>query len=170
MPTEIVQLLGFDGPNLRGPQPGVFLKLRADKDRSRRLKNALKDGAQSAGMVMGYLEIDSLAEGDSYIISATFTTPTPAIGVELARYVVEGLNAKEAGDEEWDAEVPLWELQKRRRADRDVVRRERAARCLRSHGIEGPAPHAVTELHLAVVPEHRRDAACGRLGGDLECR
>jgi hypothetical protein len=117
MPTEIVQLLGFDGPNLHGPQPSVFLKLRADRDRSRRVKNALKDGAQGAGMVMGYLEIDSLAEGDSYIISASFTTPTPAIGVELARYVVEGLNAKEAGEEEWDAEEPLWELQKRRRAE-----------------------------------------------------
>src|SRR5262249_43785081 len=39
------------------------------------------------------------------------------IGVELARYVVAGLNAQEAGDEEWDAEGPLWELQKRRRAE-----------------------------------------------------
>jgi hypothetical protein len=117
MPTEIIQLLGFDGPNLHGPQPGVFLKLRADKDRSRRVKDALKDGAQSASLVMGYLEIDSLAEGDGYIISASFTTPTPAIGVELARYVVEGLNAKESGDEEWDAEGPLWELQRRRRAE-----------------------------------------------------
>ena len=117
MPSEIVLLLGFDGPNLYGPQPGVFLKLRADKDRARRVKAALKDGAQSAGMVMGYLEIDSMAEGDGYIISASFTTPTPQIGVELARYVVEGLNAQEAGDEEWDAEGPLWELQKRRRAE-----------------------------------------------------
>ncbi|HEU5101625.1 MAG TPA: DUF4938 domain-containing protein, partial [Roseiflexaceae bacterium] len=117
MPTEIVQLLGFDGPNLHGPQPGVFLKLRADKDRSRRVKDALKDGAQGAGMVMGYLEIDSVAEDGGYIICASFTTPTPAIGVELARYVVDGLNAEEAGDEEWDAEGPLWELQKRRRAE-----------------------------------------------------
>jgi len=117
MPTEIVLLLGFDGPNLYGPQPGVFLKLRANKDRSRRLKAALKDAAQSAGMVLGYLEIDSVVEGDGYIISAGFTTPTPAIGVALARYVVEGLNAKEAGDEEWDSEGPLWELQQRRRAE-----------------------------------------------------
>jgi hypothetical protein len=117
MPTTIIQLLGFDGPNLHGPQPGVFLKLRADKDRSRRVKDALKDGAQSAGMVMGYLEIDSLAEDGGYIISASFTTPTPVIGIELARYVVERLNANEAGDEEWDSEGPLWELQKRRRAE-----------------------------------------------------
>ncbi len=117
MPTEIIQLLGFDGPNLHGPQPGVFLKLRADKNRAQRVKDALKDGAQGAGMVMGYLEVDSAAEDDSYIISARFTTPTPAIGVELGRYIVEGLNAQEAGDEDWDAEGPLWDLQKRRRAE-----------------------------------------------------
>jgi hypothetical protein len=117
MPTTILHLLGFDGPNLHGPQPGVFVKLRADRDRARRVRDALKDGAQGAGMVMGYLEVDSAAEGDGYIIKASFTTPTPAIGVELARYVVDGLNARDAGDEEWDAEGPLWELQKRRRAE-----------------------------------------------------
>jgi hypothetical protein len=117
MPTEIIQLLGFDGPNLHGPQPGVFLKLRTDKNRALRVKDALKDGAQGAGMVMGYLEVDSVADDDGYIISARFTTPTPAIGVELGRYIVDGLNAKEAGDEEWDAEGPLWDLQKRRRAE-----------------------------------------------------
>lgn len=117
MPTTIIQLLGFDGPNLHGPQPGVFLKLRADKNRARRVKDALKDGAQGAGMVMGYLEVESEPEDDGYIISAGFTTPTPAIGVELGRYIVEGLNAQEAGDDDWDAEGPLWELQKRRRAE-----------------------------------------------------
>jgi hypothetical protein len=117
MPTTIIQLLGFDGPNLHGPQPGVFLKLRADKNRAQRVKDALKDAAQGAGMVLGYLNVESVADGDGYIITAGFTTPTPAIGVELARYVVEGLNAKEAGDEDWDAEGPLWDLQKRRRAE-----------------------------------------------------
>jgi hypothetical protein len=117
MPTEIIQLLGFDGPNLYGPQPGVFLKVHSDKDRSRRLKDALKDGAQSVGLVLGYLEVDSAVAGDAHLITASFTTPTPAIGVELARYVVAGLNAREAGDEEWDAEGPLWDLQKRRRAE-----------------------------------------------------
>src|SRR5689334_6116262 len=110
MPTEIIQLLSFDGPNLHGPQPGVFLKLRADKNRAQRVKDALKDGAQGAGMVLGYLAIDSVADGGGYIITASFTTPTPAIGVELARYIVDGLNAREAGDEEWDAEGPLWDL------------------------------------------------------------
>ncbi|MBK9710026.1 MAG: DUF4938 domain-containing protein [Kouleothrix sp.] len=117
MPTEIIQLLGFDGPNLHGPQPGVFLKVRSDKDRSRRLKDALKDGAQSVGMVLGYLGVETEPGGGGYIIGASFSTPTPAIGVELARYIVEGLNRKEAGDEEWDAEGPLWDLQKRRRTE-----------------------------------------------------
>jgi hypothetical protein len=117
MPTAILQLLGFDGPNLHGPQPGVFVKLRADRDRARRVRGALKDGAQTAGIVMGYLEVDSAAVADGYIITASFTTPTPAIGMDLARYVVDGLNARETGDEEWDAEGPLWDLQKRRRSE-----------------------------------------------------
>jgi hypothetical protein len=117
MPTEILQLLGYEGPNLHGPQPGVFLRLRSDRDRGRRLRDALKDGAQSVGMVLGYLEVDVATAGDEYTISADFTTPTPAIGVELARYVVEGLNRGEAADDEWDAEGPLWDLQKRRRAE-----------------------------------------------------
>lgn len=110
-------MLGLEGPNLHGPQPGVFLQIRSDKNRARRLKDALKDGAQSVGMVIGYLEVDTQPERDGYLIGATFTTPTPTIGVALAHYVVEGLNRQEAGDEEWDAEGPLWDLQKRRRAE-----------------------------------------------------
>jgi hypothetical protein len=117
MPTEIIQVLGLAGPNLYGPQPGVFLKLYSDKNRARRLRDALKDGAQSIGMVLGYLETDSQPQGDGFVLTANYTTPTPAIGVALAHYVVEGLNRQEAGDEEWDAEGPLWELQKRRRAE-----------------------------------------------------
>src|SRR6266542_1169480 len=117
MPTELVHVLGLAGPNLYGPQPGVFLKIHSDKDRAHRLKDALKDGAQSVGMVIGYLELNTQPQPDGFVISANFTTPTPAIGVALARYVVEGLNRQEAGDKEWDAEGPLWDLQKRRRAE-----------------------------------------------------
>lgn len=117
MPIEIVRLLGFEGPNLHSPQPGVFLQVRTNKDRSRRLQEALKDAGQGIGIVIGYLDINAEREGDQYLISASFTTPTPKIGIELARYVVTGLNAKEAGDEEWDAEGALWDLQKRRRAE-----------------------------------------------------
>jgi Domain of unknown function (DUF4938) len=117
MPTDILQLAAFDGPNLYGSRPGVLLRVRSDKDRTARIKNALKDGAQSVGMVLAYLEVWSEPADSGYTISANFSTPTPAIGVELARYVVVGLNAREAGDEEWDAEGPLWDLQKRRRAE-----------------------------------------------------
>jgi hypothetical protein len=117
MPTEIVQLLGYDGPNLHGPQPSVFLKIRSERDRARQLRDALKDAAQTIGMVLGSLEVDSAPAGGEYAIAASFTTPTPALGVELARYAVEALNRAEAGDEEWDAEGPLWDLQKRRRAE-----------------------------------------------------
>jgi hypothetical protein len=117
MPTEIVRLLGFEGPNLYGPQPGVFLQLRADVDHSRRIKAALKDGGQRVGMVIAYLDVTAAPAEGGYLISATFATPTPQIGVELARYVVAGLNAAETGDEAWDEEGPLWALQKRRRAE-----------------------------------------------------
>src|SRR5689334_14418537 len=117
MPIDIIQLIAFDGPNLYGPRPGVLLRVRSDKDRGARIKNALKDGAQRVGMVLAYLDMASEPADGGYLISANFSTPTPAIGVELARYVVAGLNAKAAGDEEWDAEGPLWDLQKRRRAE-----------------------------------------------------
>lgn len=117
MPTTIIRLLGFDGPNLYGPQPGVFLQVSANKDYGPRMRNALKDGALSVGMVVGYLDVTSKARAEGYLISVSFTTPTPAIGVELARYVVAGLNARESNDEDWDAEGLLWDLQKRRRAE-----------------------------------------------------
>jgi Domain of unknown function (DUF4938) len=117
MPSNIVQLSAFEGPNLYGPRPGVLLRVRSDKDRAQRLKAALKDGAQSIGMVLAYLDVASQRDASGYLISVNFTTPTPSIGVELARYVVAGLNAREAGDEDWDAEGPLWDLQKRRHAE-----------------------------------------------------
>jgi hypothetical protein len=117
MPTDILQLAAFDGPNLYGPRPGVLLRVCSNKNRTARIKNALKDGAQSVGMVLAYLDVWNEPDGEGFIITANFSTPTPAIGVELARYVVVGLNAREAGDEEWDAEGPLWDLQKRRRAE-----------------------------------------------------
>jgi hypothetical protein len=117
MPLEILQLLGYDGPNVHSPQPGVFLKVGSDKDRGRRLRDALKDGAQSVGMVLGYLQVETERVGDRYIIGVGFTTPTPPLGVALAQHVVEALNHALAGDEEWDAEGPVWDLQKRRRAE-----------------------------------------------------
>ena len=117
MPTEIIQLTAFDGPNLYGPSPGVLLRVYSDKNRAARIKGAFKDGAQGIGMVLAYIEVSGEPTDGGFTISAHFSTPTPAIGLELARYVVVGLNAREAGDEEWDSEGPLWDLQKRRRAE-----------------------------------------------------
>ena len=117
MPTEIIRLRGYDGPNLYGPQTSVVLQVRSQKDRSKRIKNVLKDGAQSIGMIIGYLDVETEQQHEDYIITAHYVTPTPAIGVALARYVVDGLNAKEAGDEEWDPEEPLWDLKQRLRAE-----------------------------------------------------
>lgn len=115
MPIEIIRLLVFDGPNFAGPRPGVLLGVRSDRDIAGKLRAALKDGGQSAGLVLGYLEVDSAPAGRGQHIAASFATPTPALGAELARYVVAGLNAVEAGDDTWDPDEPLWQLQRRRR-------------------------------------------------------
>lgn len=112
---EITQLLAYDGPNVFGPQPGVLLRARCDRDRSRRLKAALKDGAQSIGLVIAYLEVTIAADTDGVDICATFATPMPQIGKELAAYIVAGIAAEAIGDEEWDRDAPLLEMQQRRR-------------------------------------------------------
>jgi hypothetical protein len=117
MPTEILRLLAFEGPNIVGPQPGVLLQARCGRDRSARLRAGLKDSAQGAGIVIGALEVSAAPLGEGKLLTASFSTPTPALGAAVARYVVEGLNAHEAGDETWDAEGLLWDLQKRRRAE-----------------------------------------------------
>jgi hypothetical protein len=117
MPIEIIRLLAFEGPHMLGPQPGVLLEVRAARDLRARLRSALKDAAQSAGVVVGALEVGTLPEAGAYTVSASFTTPTPALGAAIARYVVDGLDARERGDDSWDAEGLLWELQRRRRAE-----------------------------------------------------
>ncbi|HWQ12251.1 MAG TPA: DUF4938 domain-containing protein, partial [Roseiflexaceae bacterium] len=117
MPLEIIRLLAFQGPNILAPQPGVLLQARADRDQSRRLRSALRDAAQGAGIVLGALDVEAQPAGAGQVLTASFTTPTPEIGAAVARYVVEGLNAQEAGDESWDAEGRLWELRRRWRAE-----------------------------------------------------
>lgn len=114
---EILHLFAYAGPNIFGPQPGVLLRLRSATDRSQRLKDALKDGAQFIGLVLAYLASTATSADNSYIITARFTTPTPDIGHALARYVVDGLRAEAAGDDEWDRDTPLYALQKRRRQE-----------------------------------------------------
>lgn len=114
-PIEMLQLFAYAGPNIFLPQPAVLLRVRCDKDRSRRLKDALKDGAQFVGMLMAALEVTAVPAGEGFVISAVFATPTPDLGAALAAYVVEGIRALALGDEEWDKDGPLYALQKRRR-------------------------------------------------------
>jgi hypothetical protein len=117
MSIEIIDLVAYDGPNAHSPQPGVLLLLRCDADRSRRLRAALKDGAQSIGLVIGQLDVSAAQEAREWLVSAFFATPTPEIGAALARYVVDGLRALAAGDEEWDRDGPLYELGRHRRRE-----------------------------------------------------
>jgi hypothetical protein len=129
---ELCSLFAYEGPNIAGPQPGVLLRVRCDEDRSRRLKDALKDAAQFVGMVLAYLDVSATNEGPHVVISASFMTPTPDLGAELARYVVEGIareasrqhaNDEDNEDEEdsphwWDPDAPLVALQQRQRTER----------------------------------------------------
>jgi hypothetical protein len=125
---ELRQLFAYHGPNICGPQPGVLLRVRCNADRTRRLRDALKDGAQFVGMVLAHLHIESNPIGDALDISISFTTPTPDLGRDLAVYVVGGIRAEaeaeaaatndETDDDdepEWERDAPLYELQKRRR-------------------------------------------------------
>jgi hypothetical protein len=107
----ISRLLAFEGPNLLGPHPAVLLECRAASGQARRLREALKDAALRAGVVIGALDVG----GEP--LAAAFTTPTPALGAELARLVVAGLNAGAT----WDADEALWELARRRRAEAPPV-------------------------------------------------
>jgi hypothetical protein len=117
MAIDICTLATFDGPNRFDPRPGVLAHLRAGRDYSPALRTALKDAAQRIGLVIAAPHIDSrVAEGEVWH-EAFFVTPMPAIGAEMLRYVVALLNARDAGDEEWDADGRLWDLQKKRRAE-----------------------------------------------------
>lgn len=114
-PIEIIHLFSYNGPNLYGPDPGVLLRVRSDRDRSRRLRNALKDGAQFIGMVLARLEVNTRPAQANLLIEASFSTAEPAVGAALARYVVEGIRAEALGDQEWDRDGPLYDLQQQRR-------------------------------------------------------
>src|SRR5688500_9824587 len=86
MTIEIQELVAFEGPNAHAPQPGVLLRLRCDADRSRRLRAALKDGAQYVGLVLGRLDVWAAPDAGGWLLGAFFTTPMPSIGAALARY------------------------------------------------------------------------------------
>ncbi|NJK79004.1 MAG: DUF4938 domain-containing protein [Chloroflexaceae bacterium] len=114
-PIKLVHLFAYGGPNIRGPQSGVLLRVRCPTDRSRRIRDALKDGAQFIGLVIAYLDVQATPAEDGYLITASFSTPLPAIGRDLAAYVVEGIRALATGDDEWDKDTPLFALQQQRR-------------------------------------------------------
>jgi len=115
-PIVIRHLTAFYGPNIYRPQPGVVLRVSAPADYSDQLRAAIKGGALAIGLVIAHLYVVAQAHHDSVQISAFFTTGEPEIGVELCRYVVDGLNAQLRHDETWDADEPLMALRDRRQA------------------------------------------------------
>jgi hypothetical protein len=117
MPAEIITLFGYQGPNLHYPQPAVALRLKAAHNHAAFIRSALKDAGQRIGIVIGYLELDSIEQSGQWIIDVRFVTPAPEFGVELTRVVVAGLNAHEANDDTWDFDEALWDIQRRRRVE-----------------------------------------------------
>ncbi len=116
MSITIVRIAQFDGPNRFDPRPGVLAHLRAGRDAGDVLRAALKDAAQRIGLVIGNLQIERRDAGDGVRHEVFFVTPNPDIGVEALQYVVTLLNTQHAGDDTWDADGLLWDLQKKRRA------------------------------------------------------
>jgi hypothetical protein len=115
--VEIVRIATFDGPNRFDPRSGVLARLRAGYDYSDALRAALKDAAQRIGLVIGNPRIESRRTEDAVWHELFFVTPAPALGADMVRYVVALLNAQHTGDETWDADSLLWDLQKKRRAE-----------------------------------------------------
>lgn len=116
MSVDILKIYIFDGPNRFDPRAGVFASLHADRARDRQIRAALKDAAQRIGLVIGNPEISTRQSAKGVLHELFVVTPMPAIGAAALRYVAAALNAQDTGDEQWDEEEPLWELQKRRRA------------------------------------------------------
>lgn len=117
MSLEILQTSVFEGPNRFDPRSGLFALVLGERDRSRAVRAALKDAAQRIGLVIGSPEIHTRAVAAGCVHEVFVVTPMPALGAAALRYVVDLLNARAAGDAAWDEEEPLWELQKRRRAE-----------------------------------------------------
>lgn len=116
-PIEIIRLRAYEGPNIFGPAPGVLLRARCDRDRSARVRAAIKDGAQFIGLVIGQLAVEAQPIDGEMIISALFGCEAPTLGAALCAYVVAGVAAEAAGDKEWDRDGPLFALQARRRGE-----------------------------------------------------
>jgi hypothetical protein len=121
LPITLSQVFAYDGPNIYGPSPGVLLRASADADRSRRLRAALKDGAQFIGLVIASLTVESSPGPDGHALVAHFATEAPGSGAALGAYVVAGMLAEATGDEAWDRETPLLALRDRLRAEATPV-------------------------------------------------
>jgi hypothetical protein len=86
----------------------LSVQTRFDSQRSTKTRAApfIIRKAPTGGLLVTLLSLLSTIDvwsepaGSSYTISANVSTLTPAIGLELARYVVADLNAREAGDKE----------------------------------------------------------------------
>lgn len=111
----MTHLNAYAGPNIVSPQPGVRLRLQADADYTQRLRVALKDGAQFIGLLLANLNVATQPSAEGILIEAHFVTDAPEFGAALCRYVVAGMNAELAHDDEWDRDTPLFELQAQRR-------------------------------------------------------
>jgi hypothetical protein len=114
-PIDTIRLHAYEGPNIFGPRPGVLLRARCAADRARRLRAAIRDGAQAVGLMIAYLEVDSRPLDGGFMLEARFRTDEPAIGAALCQYIVAGMRAEAEGDEEWDRDGLLHDLQSRRR-------------------------------------------------------
>lgn len=118
LPIVLSRIFAYEGPNIYGPSPGVLLRAVADGDRSRRLRAALKDGAQFIGLVIAGLTVEARPGPDGeHLLVAHFATQAPSIGAALGEYAVAGICAEATGDEGWDRDTPLMELQERLRAE-----------------------------------------------------
>lgn len=122
VPVQILALYTFVGPNVGSPQPGVLMQAQGTADYTTQLRGALKDAAQFVGMILAHLTVQAqpLPTSNStggWLIEARFNTPQPELGRDLVRYVVAGLGATLADDEEWDRDTPLFALQQRRRRE-----------------------------------------------------
>lgn len=115
-PIQITQLLALDGPNRYRPQPGVYALAHGARDLPA-LTLLLKDAAQRVGVVLAHLHVEPVAGPHGSAAEIQFSTPTPALGAALVRHAVDALQAQAQGDDSWDADGQLLDLQRRRRAE-----------------------------------------------------
>ncbi|NJL05524.1 MAG: DUF4938 domain-containing protein [Chloroflexaceae bacterium] len=121
-PISIIACHTLVGANIYSPQAGVVVRLHCQHDYSQRVRAALKDGAQSIGMVLAYLDLQKQPLPDqTWQIQVHFTTPQSQLGCALATYIVEGICAELRGDEEWERDGPLFALQQERRRQQPPV-------------------------------------------------